>query len=280
MTGDAAVPPDAAEAKARVRYMFSDMAPTYGAGAALFDVFGRGLVAAAAIRLGERVLDLACGRGACLHPASEAVGSSGYVLGLDLSPAMVELTAEDLRRDDVANAEVRVGDAEHLDLDDESFDVVTCGFGVFFFPQPAAALETRRVLRLGGRFAASTFTDTLLDYPWLPEVIEEMGLLGAMRARAGRTEPMLKADGFSQILSSVGFERVTITTSEHRFVFADVDAYLVWVRSHAFGALINRLSERELQEFREKCAQRLQDHRAADGYEFIKRVDFIVAQRP
>ena len=144
-----------------------------------------------------------------------------------------------------------VGDAEHLDLDDESFNVVTCGFGVFFFPQPAAALETLRVLSADGRFAASTFTDSLLDYPWLPDVIDEMGLLGAMRARSGRTEPMLRADALSRILSSVGFERVTITTSEHRFVFRDVDAYLVWVRSHAFGALINRLSERESQDSRE-----------------------------
>jgi ubiquinone/menaquinone biosynthesis C-methylase UbiE len=279
MTDDAVVPPDAAEAKDRLRHMFSDMAHTYGEGAELFDVFGRGLVGVAAIRPGERVLDLACGRGACLRPASEAVGSGGYVLGLDLSPTMVELTAEELRLDGVANAEVRVGDAEHLDLDDDSFNVVTCGFGVFFFPQPAAAMETVRVLSADGRFAASTFTDELLDYPWLPDVIDELGLLGAMRARSGRTEPMLRADGLSRILSGAGFERVTITTSEHRFVFRDVDAYIVWVRSHAFGALINRLSEREFQAFREKCAQRLLDHRAVDGYEFIKRVDFTVAKR-
>ena len=107
MTDDAVVPPDAAEAKDRVRHMFSDMAHTYGDGAGLFDVFGRGLVGSAAIRPGERVLDLASGRGQCLRPASEAVGSSGFVLGIDLSPTMVELTAEELRLDGIANAEVQ-----------------------------------------------------------------------------------------------------------------------------------------------------------------------------
>jgi ubiquinone/menaquinone biosynthesis C-methylase UbiE len=269
----------AAEAKARVLRMFTDMAPTYGVGSELFDVFGRGLVAAAAIQPGERVLDLACGRGACLRPASEAVGTQGHVLGLDLSPAMIELTAESLRRDNIANAEVRVGDAEHLDLADESFDVLTCGFAVFLFPQPAASLEARRVLRGGGRFAASTFNDTLLDYPWLPTVIEEFGLLGEMRTRSGQTGPLLKADALSQILSDVGFQRMATTTSEHRFVFADVDAYLLWVRSHAFGALLNLLDEHDLQRFRQKCAERLEDHRAADGFEFIKRVDFTIAHR-
>jgi ubiquinone/menaquinone biosynthesis C-methylase UbiE len=257
--------------------MFTDIAPTYGKGAELFDVFGQHLVAAAAIQPGERVLDLACGRGACLRPASQAVGTAGHVLGLDLSPAMVELTADALRRENIVNAEVKVGDAEHLDLSDESFDVLTCGFGVFFFPQPAASLEARRVLRVGGRFAASTFNDTLLDYPWLPEVLGEFGLLDELRARSGQTGPLLKADGLSQILSDVGFERLTTTTSEHRFVFADVDAYLLWVRSHAFGALLKLLSESEMHLFREKCETRLGVHTVAGGYEFIKRVDITVA---
>jgi hypothetical protein len=58
-----------------------------------------------------------------------------------------------------------------------------------------------------------------------------------------------------------------------------VDAYLLWVRSHAFGALLSALSEPDLRRFGEKCAERMQDHQAVDGYEFIKRVDFTVAHR-
>jgi ubiquinone/menaquinone biosynthesis C-methylase UbiE len=267
-----------ADRKARVALMFTEMASTYGAGADLFADFGRDLVATAAIQPGERVLDLACGRGACLRPASEAVGAAGHVLGLDLSPTMVELTADELRRDNVANAEVRVGDAEHLDLADESFDVVTCGFGVFLFPSPSVALaESRRVLRVGGRYAASTFTDGLNDYPWLPEVVGAFGLLEKMRDRSAQTGPLLRSDGLSQLLTDAGFAPAETMASERRFVFGDVDAYLVWVRSHAFGPLLSGLSEREFRRFREMCTQRLQDHRVADGYEFIKRVDITVA---
>jgi O-methyltransferase/aklanonic acid methyltransferase len=270
---------DAAAAKARVQQLFTDIAQRYGSVLDLFDVFGRGLVGAVDLRLGERVLDLACGRGACLRPASKAVGPRGYVLGVDLSPAMVELATEELRRDDIANAEVRVGDAEHLDVADRSFDAVTCGFGVFFFPQPAASAEARRVLRAGGRFAASTFNDERLDYPWLPEVINDLGVLGDMRTRSGSTAPMLRADGLASLLEEVGFDRVTVTTSEHRFVFVDVDAYLLWVHSQAYGVLLASLDEEGQQRFREMCAERLQAHQAADGYELIKRVDFTVAYR-
>ena len=98
---------------------------------------------------------------------------SGYVLGVDLSSAMIEVARQDLARLDLpASVEVRVGDAEDLDLPDDSFDLVVCGFGVFFFPDPAAAAsEFRRVLRGGGRFAASTFVGSGGGYPWISDVI-------------------------------------------------------------------------------------------------------------
>jgi ubiquinone/menaquinone biosynthesis C-methylase UbiE len=216
---------DSAEAKERVLQAFGQIASTYGSGLELFDVFGRDLVAAAAIRAGERVLDLACGRGACVWPASEAVGVRGHVLGIDLSPTMVELATEGLRRDNISNAEFRVGDAEHLELANESFDVVMCGFGVFLFPKPeVAVMESRRVLHPGGRFVASTFGDGVLDYPWLVEVVEEIAVGSEMEsqlrgAAAAMRRPLLNAEGMSQILSEARFEGVAITTSERRFVF-------------------------------------------------------------
>jgi ubiquinone/menaquinone biosynthesis C-methylase UbiE len=271
-----------ADAKARVVRTFVEIAPTYGTGMALWDVFGRALVAAVAIQAGDRVLDVACGRGACLRPACEAVGDDGFVLGIDLSPAMVELTAAELRRDAVANAEVREGDVDQLDVADASFDVVTCGFGVFLFPAPEVALgECRRVLRSGGRFGASTFADGMLDYPWLPQVLQQFGLMDALRNRGGTGGPLLRAAGLTQILGACGFVEVSTTTATRRFVFRDLNAYMLWVRSHAVGAVLDRLNERDLTRFARECEQRLQAHRVADEYELIKSVDLTVArQRP
>jgi len=277
---------DEVEAKARVLRAFGQIAPTYGSGLEFFDVFGRDLVAAAGIRAGERVLDLACGRGACVRPASEAVGVRGHVLGIDLSPAMVELASEDLRRNNISNAEVRVGDAESLELANDSFDVVMRGFGVFFFPEPAVAvMESRRVLRSGGRFAASTFADGALDYPWLADLVAEIAVGSEQEsqlrgAAAAMRRPLLNAEGMSQILSETRFEGVAITTRERRFVFADLDAYLLWVRSHCVGAVLNALGEQDWERFRQACVRRLKDHQAPDGYEFIKQADFTVAHRP
>jgi ubiquinone/menaquinone biosynthesis C-methylase UbiE len=259
--------------KERLVHDFAEMARSYGTGLDFFERFGRDLVAAVAPQPGERVLDLACGRGACLRPTADAVGPNGFVLGIDLSPAMIELTGDDLRRGEVDNAEVRVGDAEHLELDAESFDVVTCGLAVFLFPATAVALgECRRVLRPGGRFAASTFADGHLEYPWLPELLAQVGLMGPM-------QPMPGSQALTQVLSATGFERVTTTTSEQRFVFADLDAYLLWMRGHALGRMLNRLDADGLQRFEQECERRLEPQRGPEGYELVKQVDLTVAHR-
>ena len=117
-----------AEVKARIAGIFGRVAPTYDTVISFFATFGRVLVETASLREGERVLDLACGRGACLRPAAVAMGPRGFVLGVDLAEPMIAATAAELRAAGIDNAEVRVGDAERLDFPDASFDVVLCGW--------------------------------------------------------------------------------------------------------------------------------------------------------
>jgi hypothetical protein len=88
------------------------------------------------------------------------------------------------------------------------------------FPALDQALgECRRVLRDAGRFAASTFADGMLDYPWLPQLLSNFGLMAPMK-------PMLGAAALTEALTATGFARVQNTPSERRFVFTDLDAYL------------------------------------------------------
>jgi O-methyltransferase/aklanonic acid methyltransferase len=170
------------EIKAGTAGSFDGAASTYGTVIPFFETFARYLVDTGAPKPGERVLDVACGRGACLRVAAEHVGPSGYVLGVDLSNAMIELASQDLARQGLpASVEVRFGDAEHLDIPDASFDLVVCGLGVFFFPDPAAAIsEFWRVLRRGGRFAGSTFVGSGGGYPWIGDVIRTIRPTAAM----------------------------------------------------------------------------------------------------
>lgn len=108
------------------------------------------LIRLAALRPGERVLDIACGTGIVARLASKQVGATGTVAGLDVNPGMLA----------VARSATQIGlpiewheaSAEAMPLSDASFDVVLCQMGLQFMPdKPAVLREMQRVLVHGGR---------------------------------------------------------------------------------------------------------------------------------
>lgn len=113
-----------------------------------------GLVEAAALREGERVLDVACGTGIVARLAAERVGPRGVVEGLDPNPGMLAVAREAVPSEvSIAWHEAPV---EAMPLPDESFDVVLCGMGLQFFSDREAGLRAmRRVLVPGGRLLAN-----------------------------------------------------------------------------------------------------------------------------
>jgi ubiquinone/menaquinone biosynthesis C-methylase UbiE len=112
---------------------------------------------------GMRVLDLACGPGTLSRPLAQKVRPGGEVVGVDLAPGMIELA----RAAETPNARFEVMDIEQLSFADASFDAAACGHGIQFVPELAVALrEARRVLRPGGRFAASVPVGSTMDSVW------------------------------------------------------------------------------------------------------------------
>lgn len=114
------------------------------------------LFEAAALRPGERVLDVACGTGVIARRAAELVGPTGTATGVDVAPDMI-----DVARGTPAPAtpliDWHVGDATSLPFPDGSYDVVLCQMGLMFMEDRAGALaETYRVLAPGGRVVVST----------------------------------------------------------------------------------------------------------------------------
>lgn len=108
------------------------------------------LIEAAALRPGERVLDVACGTGVVTRLAAERVGATGTVAGLDINPGMLAVA----RASTPANLSIEwhEASAESMPLPDEAFDIVLCELGLQFLPDKLAALrEMRRVLAPGGR---------------------------------------------------------------------------------------------------------------------------------
>ena len=113
---------------------------------ALFAPWTRHVIAAAQIKAGTRVLDLACGTGVLARAVQAVVGSGGKVIGVDPGPGMIA-TAKTIE----PNIEWHLGAAEAIPLPDGTCDRVVSQFGMMFFQDRAqAAREMLRVLAPGG----------------------------------------------------------------------------------------------------------------------------------
>jgi SAM-dependent methyltransferase len=172
------------------------------------------LLEAAELGPAMRVLDLASGVGDPALSLAEAIGPSGHVVATDLNPGMLALAEELARERGLRSLEFGVADAEALPFLDESFDRVTCRFGVMFFPdQPKALGECRRVLKRGGRVAfvawgnrEQSFLGTTLGI--LSKYVEVPPLdpdapHASMFGERGLLKSRLEASGFAQVREDV-----------------------------------------------------------------------------
>ena len=194
------------------------------------------LVELADIQPGHKVLDVATGIGEPCVTAARRVGTTGSVIGTDLSPQMLAIGRERATALGLTNVEFREMDAEALDLPEESFDAVLCRWGLMFLPNLAGALSgIHRLVASGGRLAAAVWAE--------PQTVPMLSLpMGVMRqmmdmpapppgapgpfslADAGTLEEALKRAGFTDVRS----ERLSVSMD-----FPSVEAYLSMIQDTA-----------------------------------------------
>jgi len=170
--------------------------------------------AIAALKPGERVLDLGSGAGFDAFLAARKVGRTGYVIGVDMTPEMIDRARANAARADLPQVEFRLGEIEHLPLADASIDVIMSNCVINLSPDKAAVFrEAYRVLAPGGRLAVS---DVVATAPLPPELAQDAA------AYAGCVSGAAPVIEIEQLLREAGFDHVRVDVQEQsRDVIAD-----------------------------------------------------------
>ncbi len=159
-------------------------------------------VALASLKEGETVLDLGSGAGFDCFLAANKVGKKGKVIGVDMTPEMLDKARENARKDGYENVEFRLGEIENVPAADNSVDAVISNCVINLSPDKRRVFgEAFRVLRPGGRLMVS---DIVLLAP-LPDFIRD-----SIEAYVGCVAGAMLRDEYVDTIKNAGFHDVKI----------------------------------------------------------------------
>jgi SAM-dependent methyltransferase len=234
--------------RAHLHGMWSGVAWAWGANAAFVDARGERvterMLGLAQPRVGERVLELACGAGGPGLRAAAMVGPEGEVVLSDVSIEMTAIASARAAALGLGNATGRALDLEDIDSPDAAYDVVLCREGLMLVPDPARAVrEIHRVLRPGGRVVATVWGPRA-ENPWLGIVFDAVSEgLGAPTPPPGIPHPfsLADADELGGLFRDAGLAEVAVGELATPYHAATVDEW--WQRTAALaGPLAQRLA--------------------------------------
>jgi len=169
-------------------------------------------VALASLKEGETVIDLGSGAGVDCFLAAQRVGEKGKIIGVDMTPEMIDKARENARKDNYGNVEFRLGEIENLPVADNTADVIISNCVVNLSPKKKRVFEEAfRALKPGGRLMVSDIV--LLKE--LPEAIKK-------RAHpASCIKGAIMKDKYIETIEQAGFQDVKII-KETQYSFEDI----------------------------------------------------------
>ena len=157
----------------------------------------------ASLEPGQTVLDLGSGAGLDCFFAAKKVGGTGHVIGVDMTPEMIERARSSAQRLNLQNVEFRQGYLEALPVESNTVDVIISNCVINLSPDKSKVFaEAFRVLKPGGKLAVS---DIVTDGP-LPQSVKQ-----SLSAWAGCVAGAVEAKDYIAMMKAVGFSDIAVT---------------------------------------------------------------------
>jgi len=157
----------------------------------------------ASLQPGQTVLDLGSGAGLDCFFAAKKVGETGKVIGVDMTPEMIERAQSSAKRLNIQNVEFRHGYLEELPVESNTVDVIISNCVINLAPDKSKVFaEAIRVLKPGGKLAVS---DIVTDGP-LPDSIKQ-----SLSAWAGCVAGAVDSKDYIGMMQAVGFTNISVT---------------------------------------------------------------------
>ena len=266
--------------KEMIERLFDGAAPSYDrTGPGVFKAFGARLAELLPLRPGARMLDVATGTAAALLPAARRVGPEGQAMGVDLSSGILAEAQRAAQAEGLTNITLRRMDAEHLDLPDQAFDVVTCAFALFLFPDVEAALrEMYRVCRPGGHVGVSLFGKPPAPFdPGWPILFQQ---LKAYEATVRMPQAVALTPGeLEALLTRAGFQALVLHSDAHDIVYENAEDWWAFQLTVGPRVSILGLDDQTRARFKEEYLAKLRPLFRPDGLHLAVMALYALGQR-
>jgi ubiquinone/menaquinone biosynthesis C-methylase UbiE len=207
------------------------------------------LIEVANLQHGQKILDIATGTGIVALAAAERAGAQSKIIGIDISAGMLSNAKQKLAASGLQNVEFIEADAELINFEENSFDVILCSLAICYLTNiPTALHKWHSFLKPGGK---------LVFNAWTEHAFTTSILFREVAARYGIYVPNPNAllgtpQKCKQLLSAAGFQNITIQTEQFGWYFTpDLESVQqIWEvnAKNVFGYQVQQLAPSQLQE--------------------------------
>ena len=246
------------EKKQKIAATFSDVAARYDTNR-FFALSAAKLVSYLDVGDTRRMLDLSTGTGAIALAAAQK-NRKMEIEAVDISRAMLAQAEQKAKTLQIRNITFRHKDVENMGYTPSSFDLVTCGYAIFFYPDMTAALKSFfNTLKPGGQLAFSTFTaDAFTPHSeTFLALLKEYGVEAPELSR----RRLHNKDEIRSLCSRAGTDEPEVITHTLRYAIS-TDEWWKLLNSAGYKALLDQIKAHEKEEFKERHMEEVKN--AAD----------------